>query len=267
MTVPVSEGTPVAGDPVVGDPVAGTPVTGDPVAGTPVTGDPVAGTPVTGDPVEAAETTTDPYEAYGGKDAVEAAISWHKAAQTEDGVTQLFIEAGRSLGLSMEQMEALFPDPATPGVMPQGTEEDPDRPLTAKEVRELMDKEIRKPLEAQRQEATFAAARQTISETFKSLGVEDTATQQAILRLGDQHLDANDLSPTAVADAVRKGHESFQSLVAANAQGYLKKKQEQAEATPKSPAGGASAGSTTQPEPQNVAEAIARVRAQLTGAS
>ena len=256
---PVGEGTPV-----VGDPVAGTPVTGDPVAGDPVTGDPVAGTPVTGDPVAAAETTADPYEAYGGKDAVEAAISWHKAAQTEDGVTQLFIEAGRSLGLSMEQMEALFPDPAAQG---QGTEEDQDRPLTAKEVRELMDKEIRKPLEAQRQEATFAAARQTISETFKSLGVEDTATQQAILRLGDQHLDANDLSPTAVADAVRKGHESFQALVEANAQGYLKKKQEQAEATPKSPAGGASAGSTTQPEPQNVAEAIARVRAQLTGAS
>src|SRR5690606_28567939 len=85
--------------------------------------------PETGTAPETPEPDADPFADFGGREAVEAAMRLYNAAATEDGIIQIFIEAGRTLGLTVEQMQRMFSDDPVPGSESPVPEFDPDEPL------------------------------------------------------------------------------------------------------------------------------------------
>ena len=207
----------------------------------------------------APEAGADPFADFGGRDVVEQAIRVHQLTQSDEGVVQLFIEAGRSLGLSFDQMEALFRGEA----LPAAEEEDLDRPITARELREMEEQRAAQAAAARTQEAA-ATAQRAIQSTVTELGLtmEDPATK-LILQYGDKHFDRNDLSPEAVRNAVLRGHAEYQADLDKQARAYLAKKREKAGAVPSAPAGASAPSGESMPEPKDSAEAAARVRKML----
>lgn len=206
--------------------------------------------------------TVDPYEAYGGKEAIEAAQRMYQAAATEDGVIQLFLESGRSLGLGLKDLQALFTELGADLPEPP----DPDEPITRREFDEMTAKQQQ--AEADRQTAKVTeAARQAVRDTVTALGLdpEDSATT-LILQLGDKHLKG-DLTPSAVAAAVRQGHADYQAQIEKEAQAYLAKKVAQGAAVPSAPAGAAAPSEPAPAEHQDVATAIKAARKALGLAS
>lgn len=211
-----------------------------------------------------AEAPSDPYESYGGKDRVEAAIRLHDASQTEDGVIQLFLEAGRSLGIGNREIEALFtgqtPAPAT--AEPE-EEEDPDRPLTVKEFQEAQAKRDSERA-AETHQTAIAAAKETVHKTVESLGLTmDDPSTEAILRLGDKYLTRGSTDSKAVAEAVRRGHADYAALVEKESKAYLEKKKAAASNVPTSPSGASAPATAAPEEPKNTAEAIKIARKRL----
>lgn len=213
----------------------------------------------------APESPADPYEEFGGRDTIEAAHRMYQAAQSEDGVIQLFLEAGRSLGLGLKEMETLFTSLTGSGGE-EAEEPDPDEPLTVGQWQKFQQEQQQR--EAERQ-ATAAreAARQVVQATVADLGLDpkDPATK-VVLQFGDQYLK-DDLSPEAVAAAVRRGHADYLAAVEQHSKAYLEKKRGQAASVPSAPSGAAAPAEPAPAEPQNVAEAIkiARKRLGLSG--
>jgi hypothetical protein len=209
----------------------------------------------------------DPYGNYGGKETVESAYRMYQAAQTEDGVVRLWLEAGKSLGLGLREMEQLVSGgiaQAQQFEQEPAEEEDPDRVLTFREFQEMQNKQIQQSNQAQQQQAQ-QAARNTVSETFAALGVNGAdPSAQIILQLSDKYLKGpDDLSPESVRAAVQRGHADFQVLVAAEAKNYLRQKVATKGALPKSPSGSAAPSTAPTEEPKSIEEAFARVRKQL----
>lgn len=203
-------------------------------------------------------------ERWGSPEDVSRAVEIDKALQTEAGVTSLFVQAGRSLGLSDAQLDALFA-PASPVVTEPVEEEDPDRVLTMKEARELFAKEL---ATQQTQTAEQAAqtqretlAQSTLAETFTTLGVTDEVEKQALLAAADKFHDGS-LDPERIRASLRKGFAELERVANARRETYLRGKLEGAAALPSS-IGAASPGSVSLPEPQTVAEALVRARKQL----
>src|SRR5688572_458409 len=89
--------------------------------------------------VEATDEPVDPFAEFGGREAAQRAHEMYTRASTEDGVVQLFLEAGRSLGLGLKEMEQLFGQQASDA--PPAEEEDPDRLLTFREFQEMQNKD------------------------------------------------------------------------------------------------------------------------------
>lgn len=228
---------------------------------TPATTPSLEGEPVVETPAAEAE---DPFHTYGGKEAVEAAHRMYEAARTEDGVIQLFIEAGRSLGLGLKEIEALFTG-AAPSVEAEEPEFDPDEPMTIGQFQELQRKQ-QEAAAAQQATAQQAAAKEAVRTTVEALGLDpaDPATK-VILQFGDNHLKG-DLSPDNVAKAVRQGHADYLAQVEKDAQAYLQKKAAQAASVPKAPAG-TPAAEPALTEPQNTAEAIKLARKRMQAAA
>lgn len=249
----------------VAEPAAAEPAPVEPAATEPVTTtEPAAEPSLAGDPGQLAPDETppaaaeDPFAAYGGKDAVEAATRMYEATRTQEGVVDLFIEAGKALGLNLQQMQALFGVEETP---PE--EVDPDEPLTIGQFQEM---QRRQEEEAQRreQERIKATATKAVQETTAALGLKigDPVTQ-TVLQLADQHVAGNYGDYDAVAKAIRQGHADFQALVEQEKQKALQAKHEQAQQVPSAPSGGAPAADPGEPEPKDVSEAIKQVRKRL----
>lgn len=212
-------------------------------------------------PVET-QAPEDPFAAYGGKDTIEAAHRLYEATRSEDGVVDLFIEAGKSLGLSMKDLQALFGNGAPAPEGEQGPEFDPDEPLTIGQFQELQRKQAEE--QAQREQARIRqVAESAVTSALKELDLDPASpTTRTILGLADPHVKGDYGNPEAVAAAVRQGHSEFQAQVQAEHERYLKTKAAQAQAVPQAPAG-SSAAEAQEPEPKDVAEAIKRTRRQL----
>lgn len=214
-------------------------------------------TPAVATDTPAAEVE-DPFAAYGGKEAIEAAHRMYEASRTDDGVIQLFLEAGQALGLGLKELQTLFADLG--GEVPE--EPDPDEPITRKEFQETLTKQ--KQAEAERQQARVQqAAAVAVQETVSSLGLDPKdPTTTLVLQLADKHMK-DDFSAEAISAAIRQGHADYQAQVEKAAQAYLTKKAATAAAVPQAPAGNAAPAEAAPAEPKNVTEAIAQVRQRL----
>lgn len=223
---------------------------------------------LTPDPeVEGGETveSTDPYEAYGGKESIEQAVQLSKSLQTENGVWQMFFQAGRALGLRVRKIEALFQAQQAGG---EGGAA-PDQPsdddvMTYGQFKQMMDETVYKPAAEQAQAQAELIANQAINGTLNDLGVQSPEAREAILQLGDRYL-GEDISPSACKAAVEKGHQDYLKLVAAERKRYVEEKRAQANGTVKVPTGSSvtAAPKEYDSEPKDVAEAIRRARQRV----
>jgi hypothetical protein len=182
----------------------------------------------------------------------------YEASRTDEGVVDLFIEAGRALGLTTEQMGALF------NVELEKPEEiDPDQPLTVAQFQEF---------QRQQQEAAQAAQRQAYVQQVKAeasralhasvqeigLDMQNPATPY-VLQLGDKYLPKDQPpTPDAVRNAVQRGWADYQVLTQQAQAKYVGDKKAQAASVPGAPAGSGAPASAAEPEPKNVAEASER---------
>lgn len=206
-------------------------------------------------------TEADPWAAYGGKDAVDQAVRLHQAVQTEDGIFQLFFEAGQSLGLGLKEMQTLF---GQGDAQPEAEGPADDELVTWAQARELLHREVLQPMQAQQQAVAETVARQSVQSTISELGITDNETVAAVLQLGDRYLPPGSMDPREISAAVKRGHEDFVKLVQANAQKYVAGKAAARKSVPKPLGGGASsAEAPAEAEPKTVAEAIAAARKRL----
>lgn len=245
------------------EPVAAEPVATDPVEPA-VEVEPGSESAAPETPVSATETVEspaepeDPFSEFGGRETIEAAHRLYQASQTDDGLTQIFIEAAKGLGLSLKDIQSLFEGMAGPSdAEPEGP--DPDEPITWAEFQRLQQEEQQRQAAAQAQ-AAQESARRAVQSAIKTLGLDpkDPSTE-LILRQGDKYVNG-DFSPENILEAVRKGQADFLATVQETHKKYLATKETKA-AVPSAPAGNP-ATPAPEPEPQNVAEAIKRTRAQ-----
>lgn len=215
---------------------------------------------------ETAESApADPFAEFGGADSVRQAHQLRQALQTQDGVMRLFFEAGRSMGLGLNEMQQLFGQAQQPAAAaPSAPQWEDDDVLTYGQVKQLLQEQVLQPWQQSEAERAEAVARQTVTSVQKELGIEDQDTWAAVLQLGDRYL-GDDLSPDNVAKAIRQGHDDFVKLVKGNAQKYVQRKAEVKKSVPKAPAGGSTPTSAPEAEPKTVEEAIKRARARLLG--
>lgn len=214
--------------------------------------------------VDDSDDPEDPYATYGGKDTIDKAVAIHQALQTEDGVWNLFFQAGRSLGLGVREIEALFAQQQGGGEPEGSPEPDDDDVMTYGQFKAMLNEQVLAPWQQTQQATAEAAARSAIDTTCLELGVKDTQVRDAVLRLGDKYL-SDDISPQKVQAAVRRGFADYQTLLKGERQKAVTQKREAGATVPKSPAG-AVAGAPAQDagnEPKDVAEAIRRARARI----
>jgi hypothetical protein len=209
---------------------------------------------------EESSEPADPYADFGGRDTVEKAYQVHQALQTEDGVWNLFFQAGRSLGLGVREIEALFQQ--------AGGEPEPEGPaddevMTFGQFKSLMDETVVRPQQVRDQQMAEAMANQSINSTVAALGITDPDIREAVLQLGDKYL-GDDISPAAVKAAVEKGHAAYLKLVQAERKQYTQEKRDQGVGVPKAPAGGTTSATTDfGAEPKDAKEAIRRARLRM----
>lgn len=211
-----------------------------------------------------AAETTDPYADFGGREAVEQALAFQKSLQTEDGIWNVFFQAGRALGLQTDQISGLFGAATADQGGSQESEPADDDVLTWGQAKALMEQAL-SPIQQREQQQAENLARQTIDSTLNELGVADPAIRETILLLGDPHLNG-DLSPAAVKAAVQKGYEQYVKAVNAERARLVAAKRAQGATVPKSPAGAppaASSGEAPASEPRSVQEAIQMARAKM----
>jgi hypothetical protein len=191
---------------------------------------------------------------------VERAHRMYQAGQTEEGVIDLFIEAATTLGLSLEQVQALFGDPQEPA-----EEIDLDEPMTKGEWLEWQKQQAAVQQQTVQQQQIQVAA-QAIDGVAKDLGLDPKDPSfQIVLNLGDQYLPDGSTDPKAVAEAVRRGHADYLVLIEKESKRVLEAKRAQAAAVPSAPAGAAAPAAEPPAEPMNVAEAIKAARKRLAG--
>jgi hypothetical protein len=136
--------------------------------------------------VETPEETApaDPFEEFGGRDAIVAAKKMHDLAATEDGVIQLFLEAGQAIGLGLKEMQGLFGE-SDASAEPDETP-DPDEPLTRGEYEALVAKQAATQAE-QAKAQQVEAARSVVAATMKELDLDPAnPSTQTILNMGDK---------------------------------------------------------------------------------
>ena len=216
------------------------------------------------EPEPAAEPSepSDPYADYGGRDVVEQAHRMHQATQSEDGIIQLFIEAGQSLGLGLREIQTLFEGGTLEPDEGEAPEYDPDEPITRAE----WDAERQREQDNQQQSQNYmieATARQAVAATAAELGIDlNDPGSQIILQMGDRYLN-DDLSPQSIKDSMRRGQADYQALVERESQAYLAKKSAAGKTVPGAPSGSAAPSESAGAEPRDTAEAIKIARRKL----
>jgi hypothetical protein len=201
------------------------------------------------------EVPADPYEEFGGRESVEAAVRLHQAAQTDAGLVDIFLQAGRNLGFGLDQMRSLFGEVAPE----EAPEEDLDEPLTRGQFLEEQRKQQEAAQQAQAQ-AQETANRNALHEVVTELGISEE-DRQVVLGMADNHL--KDPTPEGIKAAVRQGYADFQAKIERQAKEYLRSKRAQAAQVPSAPAGAAGSETNNLPEPKNTSEAIKIARQRL----
>jgi len=197
----------------------------------------------------------DRLERYGDEATVEQAIAIQAALQTEEGVRTLFEKAGQALGVNADQLAALF-DVAPPTEV---VDDDPDRVMTYREFKELMEKEVTGPAAQRAQDALHATATATVNSALATLGVTDPAEVRAVLAAGQQYIKDGDFDPAHIKEAVEKGFAEYERTAKARFNAYVGKKVADKKTLPGS-IGGNSPGGEAMPEPTSLAEAKKRAR-------
>lgn len=222
--------------------------------------------PAAVEPAEPAEPAAvepaDPFADYGGKEEIERAVRLWKATQSDEGVIQVFFEAGQAMGLGLKEMQALFdavtgatPEPETPAF-------DPDEPLTRGEFEALQQQQRQSELERQAAQIR-ATAKVTVQAEVDALGLDPASpTTKIVLQNADAYLNG-DFSPESIKAAIRRGHADYTAQVQKDAERLLQIKREQAAAVPSAPAGSGAPSEPPPAEPKNVAEAALIVRRKL----
>lgn len=205
---------------------------------------------------------------FGGSEKIEQAVQFFDRGQTEEGVTQLFIEAGQALGLGFKELEALFDanDAATTAAAKAAAAAGPadDDVMTFAEARALIEKEVLAPQREAQEQRMVEVARATVADALKDVPASEHA---AVLALGQPHLADGDFDPTHVRMAIRKGIELLENAKTADREEYLKQKLAEQVATPGSTAGSGAAGAEGTPPPANWEEAKKRARTRLAAAA
>ena len=211
--------------------------------------------------------------AWGGESVVERALRIDKALDTAEGQDTLIRENLIARGYTVQQIEdfmhpkAPVPDPNAPHV--ETVEEllrDPERQLTAGEIKRVLDyrDQVQSAQQAQVQINNNATA--TIQRVFNDpTAPVPEENRNVILQIADTLLPQPGVIPadtSVVEQAIKRATAEFNRQVEVAAKGYIEGKAQTAGGLPTPlPAGGS--GGTEQPsEPMTVAEASARVRAR-----
>lgn len=204
-------------------------------------------------------------ESSGGRERLERLV---EATTTEEGVFSLFVEAGKKLGLGINELQSLFAGGA-------GDDEDEDdddtddKPLTRRELEQLLEQkleqEVRRPLTQQRQEQAIAEGERAVVQTLDQLGVTDDDDRRLIMRLAEDFAppdgDPRAYDPRVLAESIRKAHEHFETLQSRYGERYVQRKR-QTTTNPLTGGGGGSPTMVLPKEPKNVQEAIDMIRHQ-----
>lgn len=232
------------------------------------------GDPVT-EPVEGVVTETEEPEFLLPEDFTDQVKSWgvsvdelaqaaalHKALQTEDGVVEQFIATGQSLGFGIKELQRLFADEVAPvaPVAPAAPTpdpilgDDPDRLLTASEVKAIVDRQRDEfegrftQSETQRAEAEQAQRQKiafgTIESFFDGKEVKDGETRAFIAQLAERTIPAtaDSFDPAVLNAALERGMAEYEAFVEKQAQAFIAKKAGTAAAQPTHVGGGTAGG-------------------------
>lgn len=201
-------------------------------------------------------------------DELAQAAALHKSLQTEDGVVEQFIATGQSLGFGIKEMQRLFADePVTPAAPAAPAApvpdpilgDDPDRLLTAAEVKAIVDAQrtefegrFTQSEEARQAEAFAAQQKQTfgaIENWFDGKEIKDKETRAFVAQLAERTIPAgaNSYDPVVVTAALERGFAEYESFVEKQAQAYISKKGGTALTQP-THVGGGTAGAEAEPE-------------------
>lgn len=239
----------------------------EPVAGEPVT-EPVSTEPEE-TPFELPEDFADQVKGWGVPlDEIPQAVARHKGLQSEDGVVDEWIALGQNLGFGIKELQRLFEDevapPAAP-VVPAAPEvdpilgDDPERLLTAAEVKQIMDDQ-RAQFEGRftaseqeraekEQEARTKVVFGAIEGWFEKNEISDPDERRLIAQMGEATIaaGADSYDPAVSLAALERGKAAYDAFVEKQAQAYLAKKAGTAQGQPTG-LGGGTAGGEAEPE-------------------
>lgn len=200
------------------------------------------------------------YETLGDRARLEYATRIANALDTDEGKLQLFVEAGQSLGVGYDRLEALFEDAES---KVKEAEKDLERPLTRAELEDILDAEIRQPLARDTEQRTFERNATAINDMLDALGLEDPDMRLSVLALGNKYVSETESDPRALMNAVQAGYKDYVGMMNGAVQSYVEDKARQAGYAPRPLVGTSPVTGTTRPEPKTMAEAKQRVRERL----
>lgn len=196
-------------------------------------------------------------------DELGQAAALHKALQTEDGVIEQFIATGQSLGFGVRELQRLFADePVTPAapaapaapVTDPILGDDPERLLTAAEVKTIMDAQREEfdgrftQSEEARQRESFEAKQKvvfgTIDSFFEGHDIKDAETRAFVANLAEKTIPsgADSYDSAVVTAALERGFAEYEAFVEKQAQAYITKKGGTALSQPTHVGGGTTSG-------------------------
>ncbi len=208
---------------------------------------------------------------WGGEEAIQDALTIYNGLTDEKGVANLFIQAGRELGLGDREMEAFISGQQAP--VEEEYDESLDEVMTRRDFLAELDKRVLEPQRQTAAEQAQAAYAEHLSETIgtalDNLGVPE-ANRTTVLSIANQFV--TDDSDEAIAAAIKKGHETFKAVVKAEAEAYAQAKIAAANGPAPLTSGGAGAPGGEEVEPVSfdkfgdsvMDEAIKRARARLS---
>lgn len=199
------------------------------------------------------------------EDFVSQAVATQRALATEEGVTDYFVQAGLALGLTPDQMTALFdtPTPAVDPNAPPAGDPEPDKPLTREDILQLIKETAVDPAAAAQQASQAKVIQGVITGEMARLEVPDDE-RASVLRHADKYLkDGEEYEPEKAKEAIEKGYADYTKMVEAAAKRIFDRRAAEGETLPNPLSGGGSPGGEAEAEPKNTEEASARVRAKL----